>query len=165
MLSAVAALLLAQGAPQDYGKLLKDAKLGLGDAIGRGQKEIAGGTALSAYIEADEGQTRFFVFVAKGKETTELTIDPVEGKILQKKLLSEGEAKDDAKIAGAVKITLQKAIELALKKQAGQAVYADFDVDEKGPPEAEVDVYADGKVMRVYVNAVSGDILKTEEKK
>ena len=65
----------------------------------------------------------------------------------------------------AVKISLEDAIAAALKKVPGKAVYADFDVDEKGPPEAEVKVFAEGKVTSVLIHAVTGEVLKVEPKK
>jgi uncharacterized membrane protein YkoI len=149
----------AQSAP-DYAKLLENAKFSLSDALDKAAKEVDGGKAMSAYMEENEGKPRFFVYVAKGAKTVEVELDLKDGSLVEKQTLDD----DDSKIAGAVKITLKEAIATALKKVPGKAVYADFDVDEKGPPEAEVDVFADGKVTRVILHAGTGEVLKTEPK-
>jgi uncharacterized membrane protein YkoI len=159
--------LLLPGPAQDpdYAKLLKSATLSLGEALDRGAKEVAGGVPLTAYIEDNEGNPCFFVFVNKGKDTFQVAVDPKTGKVLEKETVPESDAKHDGSIVGALKITLAKAIETALGKVPGKAVYADFDLDEKGPVEAEVDVFADGKITRVFINGTTGEVLKTEAKK
>jgi len=149
----------------DYGKLLKSATLTLGEAIDRGAKDVADGVPLTAYIEDNEGNPCFFVFVNKGRDTFQVAVDPKTGKVLEKETVPESDAKHDASIVGALKITLAKAIEKALGKVPGKAVYADFDLDEKGPVEAEVDVFAEGKVTRVFVNGTTGEVMRTEAKK
>lgn len=161
----VAALLAASflafpKAGPDYATLLKNAKLTLSEAIDKASKEVPDWTPLTAYMEENEGKPCFFVYLAKDTKTVQVTIDLKEGTFVEKETLTD----DDSKILAAVKITLKKAIEIALKKVPGKAVYADFDVDEKGPPEAEVDVFADGKVTRVLVDGVSGEVTKTELK-
>jgi uncharacterized membrane protein YkoI len=154
-----AALQGAQAAP-DYAKMIKDAKLTLSEAVDKATKEVAGGTVVSGYMEENDGKPRYFIFVAKERKTIEVSIDLKEGTVAGKETLDD----DDSKLVGTLKITLSKAIETALKKVAGKAVYADFDADEKGPPEAEVDVFADGKVTRVYIDAVTGEVTKTAPK-
>jgi uncharacterized membrane protein YkoI len=144
--------------PPDYAKLLESSKLSLSDAIEKAQKEVPEAKPMSAYIEDNEGKPCWFVFLSKGAKTVEVTIDLKEGSVLSKETLDD----DDSKIAGAVKLTLVEAIQKAIAKAPGKAVYADFDVDEKGPAEAEVLVFADGKVTRVLVHAGTGDILKSE---
>jgi uncharacterized membrane protein YkoI len=155
--SLLAAILVAG---PDYGKLLKDAKLSLSEAIEKASKEVPDWKPLSAYMEENEGKPCFIVFVAEDRKTMEVTIDLKDGTLTGKEAATD----DDSKILAAVRITLKKAIEAALKKVPGKAVYADFDVDEKGPPEAEVDVFADGKVTRVFVDAVTGEVIRTEPK-
>lgn len=144
----------------DYAKLLEQAKISLGQAVEKGAKEVPGGTVVSAYFEENDGKPRFFLYVAKDTKTVELGLDLKDGSVLEKTTLDD----DDSKIVAAAKIPLTKAIEAALKKVPGKAVYADFDIDEKGPPEAEVDVFAGGKVTKVYVHAVTGEVIKTEPK-
>lgn len=147
-------------APQDpdYAKLLAGAKLSLTEVIEKGAKEVPGGTVVSAYLEENEGHPRFFLYIAKDKQTVEVGLDPKDGSVGEKETLPD----DDSKIVSAVKIKLTQAIATALKKVPGKAVYADFDLDEAGPPEAEVDVFANGKVTKVYVNALTGDVTKTD---
>ena len=157
-IAGVLLALLPGIAGPDYAKLLEKAKFTLSEAIEKGGKELPGGTVVSAYMEENQGKPRFFLYVAKERKTLEVSLDLVDGSVLEKETLPD----DDSKILSAVKITLQKAIEIALKKVPGKAVYADFDVDEKGPPEAEVDVFAGGKVTKVYIHAGTGEILKTE---
>jgi uncharacterized membrane protein YkoI len=156
LVSALAGLL----ADPDYAKLLQDAKFSLSEAITKATKEVPGGTPVSAYMEENDGKPRFFLYVAKDVTTVELALDLKDGTVTRKETLND----DDTKIVSAVKISLAKAIEIALNKVPGKAVYADFDLDEKGPVEAEVDVFAAGKVTKVYVNAVTGDVIKTESK-
>ncbi|HVR85681.1 MAG TPA: PepSY domain-containing protein [Planctomycetota bacterium] len=144
----------------DYAKLLEMAKISLTEAIAKASKEVPGGTPVSAYVEDNEGKPRFFLYVAKDTKTVEIAMDLKDGTVTQKETLNE----DDSKLVSATKISLAKAIETALKKVPGKAVYADFDLDEKGPVEAEVDVFAAGKVTKVYINAVTGDVIKTENK-
>jgi len=155
----VAALAGSQAAP-DYAKLLENAKFSLAEAIAKASKEVPGGTPISAYMEDNEGKPRFFLYLAKETKTVEVGIDLKDGTVTRKETLND----DDSKVVSAVKITLVKAIDIALSKVPGKAVYADFDLDEKGPVEAEVDVFAAGKLTKVYVNAVTGDVLKTEDK-
>jgi uncharacterized membrane protein YkoI len=155
----LAALQDAPAAP-DYAKLLKDAKLTLSEALDKVMKEVPEGTILSAYMEENEGKPRYFLYVAKGLKTVEVSIDLKDGTVTGKETLDD----DDTKLVAAVKITLSQAIATALKKVPGKAVYADFDADEKGPPEAEVDVFADGKITRVYIDAVTGEVIKTAPK-
>jgi uncharacterized membrane protein YkoI len=144
----------------DYAKLLENAKFSLADAIAKASKEVPGGTPVSAYMEDNEGKPRFFVYFAKETKTIEIALDLKDGTVTQKETLNE----DDSKVVSAAKISMSKAIETALNKVPGKAVYADFDLDEKGPVEAEVDVFAGGKVTKVYINAVTGDVIKTEAK-
>jgi uncharacterized membrane protein YkoI len=151
-----------QGRPAapDYAKLIKAAKLTLSEAVEKAAKEVAGGTVMSAYMEENEGKPRYFLYVAKGRKTVEVSIDLKDGTVSGKETLDD----DDSKLVGAVKITLPKAIETALAKVPGKAVYADFDDDGKGAAEAEVDVFADGKVTRVFIDASTGEVLKTAPK-
>jgi len=158
--SIIVAALLGGAADPDYAKLLLDAKVTLSEAIEKGLKEVPGGTVLSAYIEENEGKPRYFLYVAKGQKTLEVSIDIKDGTVSGKETLDD----DDSKLVASLKITLPKAIEAALKKVPGKAVYADFDADDKGPAEAEVDIFADGKVTKVFIDAATGEVLKTEPK-
>ncbi|HXX94770.1 MAG TPA: PepSY domain-containing protein [Planctomycetota bacterium] len=159
-LLASAIFLAPSAAGPDYAALLKDAKIPLSEAIDKASKEVPDWTPLSAYMEDNEGKPCFFVYLAKDRKTVEVSIDLKSGSIAGKETLDD----DDSKILAAVKISLKKAIEIALQKVPGKAVYADFDIDEKGPAEAEVDVFADGKVTRVLIDAVKGEVIKTEPK-
>jgi uncharacterized membrane protein YkoI len=156
------ALAVLQGRPAapDYAKLIRSAKLTLSEAAERAAKEVAGGTVVSAYMEENEGKPRYFVYVAKGRKTVEVSIDLKDGTVSSKETLDD----DDSTLVGAVKITLPKAIQTALAKVPGKAVYADFDDDGKGPAEAEVDVFADDKITRVFIDATTGEVLKTAPK-
>ncbi|HLY12503.1 MAG TPA: PepSY domain-containing protein [Planctomycetota bacterium] len=153
-------LLVALRQDPDFAKLLEKAKYTLTEAIAKGKKEVPGGKVLSAYLEENDGNPRYFLYIALGQKTVEVALDLKDGTLSNKETLDD----DDSKIVSAVKITLEEAIATALKKVPGKAVYADFDVDEKGPPEAEVNVFADGKVTRVLIHAVTGEVLKTEPK-
>jgi len=156
----VGALAGLQGDP-NYAKLIEDAKFSLAEAIAKAAKEVPGCTPVSGYMEENEGKPRFFLYVAKETSTVEIALDLKDGSVTRKETLND----DDSKIVKAVKISLVKAIEIALNKVPGKAVYADFDLDDKGPAEAEVDVFAAGKVTKVYVNAVTGDVIRTEAKR
>jgi uncharacterized membrane protein YkoI len=154
------AAFLGGTADPDYAKLLQDAKVTLSEAIEKGLKEVPEGTVVSAYIEENEGKPRYFLYVAKGTKTHEVSIDIKDGTVTGKETLDD----DDSKLVASLKISLSKAIEAALKKVPGKAVYADFDADDKGPAEAEVDVFAEGKVTKVFINAATGEVIKTEPK-
>jgi uncharacterized membrane protein YkoI len=160
ILALLWACLAFRPAGPDYAALVKDAKFSLSEAVDKASKEFPDWTPLSAYMEENEGKPRFFVYFAKDTKTVEVALDLKDGSVVAK----DAQTDDDSKILAAVKITLKKAIELALQKVPGKAVYADFDLDEKGPPEAEVDVFADGKVTRVLIDAVKGEVIKTELK-
>jgi len=151
-------LSLVWGAPPDYAKLLEGAKNTLSEAVAKAAKEVPEGKPLSAYIEENEGKPAWFVYLAKGQKVVEVKVDLKEGTIVAKETLDD----DDSKLAAAVKITLEESIQKALAKVPGKAVYAEFDLDEKGPVEAEVLVFAEGKVTRVLVHAGTGEILKVE---
>jgi len=157
---ALLLLSLSAQAPPDYAKLLESAKLTLAEAIEKGAKETDGGKAMSAYLEENDGKPRYFLYFAKGTKVVEVELDLKDGSLIEKRTLDD----DDSKIAGAVKISLKEAIATALKAVPGKAVYADFDIDDQGPPEAEVDVFASGKVTRVLIHAQTGAVLKTEPK-
>jgi len=154
---AAAGLVCAFAGP-DYAKLLEKAKLTLSEAVEKATKEVPGGNVVTAYMEENGGKPRFYLYVAKDHKTMEISLDLSDGTVTEKETIQD----DDSKIVGAVKIKLAKAIEIALQKVPGKAVYADFDIDEKGPPEAEVDVFAGGKVTKVYIHAVTGEVLKTD---
>jgi len=72
------------------------------------------------------------------------------------------EAERDAKALEATKITLTQAIDAALKKVEGKAYDASFE-DDSLEPMYEVEVLKDGKSFQVYVDGVTGEVIRSRE--
>jgi uncharacterized membrane protein YkoI len=149
----VYALVLVLAADPDYEKLLKQAKLTLVEAIGKAD----GGTVVAAALEDDNGDVVFAIHVAKGNKTKEVILDVTEGKVVES---NEDGGEDDSKAVAAAKISIKQAIEKALKKVPGKAVTADLDMAEDGKPDYEIGIFANGKVTKVTVNAVTGEVIE-----
>jgi uncharacterized membrane protein YkoI len=136
------------------GKLLKEAKLTLGEAVGKALTEAKEGVAVEAELEEEGGRTVFSINVAQGTKILEVLLDAKDGSVVEKAVENE----DQSAAAGAAKITLVRAIETALKKSPGSAVCAKLRMN-GGKPEAQIQVFADGKVAVVRIDAASGEIL------
>lgn len=90
---ATAALALARQDGDNEAQLLTKAKLSLPQAIERALAEVHG-SALSAELK-DGDQLAFVVEVVKQKQTYEVTVDALNGKILGKALDQKDRDEDD----------------------------------------------------------------------
>lgn len=72
--------------------------------------------------------------------------------------------RDDIRMLDEAKISLTQAIEVAEKHHNGRAFEAELDHD-RFVPVYEVKVVAEGKVYKVDIDGVSGEIRKVKEKK
>ncbi|MEW6544646.1 MAG: PepSY domain-containing protein [Nitrospirota bacterium] len=77
----------------------------------------------------------------------------------------EDEGKEKVEMATAAKVTIDQAIKTASEKVAGKVIEAELEKKhDKAVWEVEV-LTADGKVMEVHIDADSGAVIDTEEKK
>lgn len=139
-------------------KLLKEATVSLPEAVEKALPEIKDGNAVAARLKEDKGRVLFVVSIAQGETATRLSIDAKTKEIVEKAALK----KSYAKLLGASKVTLAKAVEVAVAKVPGKATRVGFEL-KKGKPIAEVIVFKDGKSFEVKLDAVSGSVIKVEE--
>jgi uncharacterized membrane protein YkoI len=138
---------------QDYPELLKDSKISLVEGIALGLKEAREGVVCKAELEGDK-EVHWAIDVAQGSKVLAVDIDVKTGKVVG----TDTENADLSRVAKAAKITLARAIEVALKKSPGQAVAAEFRLaGEKA--QAYVKVLVKGKVRAVTVDAETGEIV------
>ncbi|MFO0700861.1 MAG: PepSY domain-containing protein [Nitrospira sp.] len=77
----------------------------------------------------------------------------------------EKEKKGKAEMAAAAKVTIDQAIKTASDKVAGKVIEAELEKERKKLVwEVEV-VTAENKVMEVYIDAETGDVIDVEEEK
>src|SRR5580765_4930622 len=135
---ALACLSSARPSPE---RLLKEAKITLPEAIELSLPEIKDGSAISARLREEKTRILYVVNVAQGETATRMSIDAKTKEIVSKTPVK----KSYAKLVGASKISMAKAIEIALTKKAGKATRVSFEL-KKGKPVAEVLVFLDGKL-------------------
>lgn len=148
-----ACLLSLVGDGTDYASLLKDAKLNLAEALDKGTAEAKTGFASWVMINRIDGKVVFEVDVTQGPKTVEMTLDAKEGKVVT----SDTDEDEDAEAPKEPKLTLKKAVELALKQVDGKAVEAELLLDD-GQQDAYVKVFADGQVYMVVVDGDKGAV-------
>jgi uncharacterized membrane protein YkoI len=156
----VAALAGSRAPAQDWAKLLQTAKSPLTEAVGKALADAKEGVATGVEIEDEGGKIRYSIDVAQGAKKTEYVFDAADWKLLEKATEDE----DQSKLVKAAKISLVQAIEAALKKAPGHAVLAELELD-GDKPVATVKVFGAGKLTKVTVDAVSGEVTKAEEAK
>jgi uncharacterized membrane protein YkoI len=139
-------------------KLLKEATVSLPEAVEKALPEIKEGSAVTARLKEDKGRVLYVVSVAQGEGAVRLSIDAKTKEIVEKASLK----KNYAKLIGASKVTLAKAVEAAILKVPGKATRVHFEL-KKGKPVAEVIVFKDGKSFEVKLDAVTGSVIKVEE--
>ena len=139
---------------EEYGPLLKEAKVSLSEGIALGLKEAKEGVVFKAELEGDK-VIHWAVDVAQGTKVLSVDIDARTGKVVE----TDTESADHSNVVKASKITLAQAIEVALKKvSGGQAVAAELRLDGE-KPQAIVKVFAKDKVKTVTVNAETGELV------
>jgi uncharacterized membrane protein YkoI len=96
--------------------------------------------------------------VAQGSKILEVNLSAKTGEVVE----TDTENEDQSKLVQAAKITLKQAIEAALKKAPGKAVAAELEMKD-AKVQAEVKVFADGKVQKVYVDGTTGQVTAIKE--
>src|SRR5260221_5206229 len=152
---ALAGLSSARPSPD---RLLKEAKFTLPEAVEIALPEIKDGSPIFARLREEKSRILYVVNVAKGETATRMSIDAKTKEIVSKTELK----KSFAKLIGASKISMAKAIEIALTKKAGKATRVGFEL-KKGKPVAEVLVFLDGKLFEVKLDAVTVSVIKVNE--
>jgi len=160
LLIAVAALCLSTRAfanavqEAEYEALLKDSKVSLSEGIEKGLAEAKSGIVYKAELEGDK-TTHWAVDVSQGAKVLAVDIDVKTGQVVG----TDEEATDKSKLAQSAKITMLKAIEIALQKAPGKAVAAELKLDgEKAL--FDIKVLSKKKLKTVKVDAVSGEVAK-----
>jgi len=139
-------------------RLLKEAKFTLPEAVEIAVPEIQDGSPISAGLREEKSRILYVVNIAKGETATRMSIDAKTKEIVSKTELK----KSYAKLIGASKVSMAKAIEIATTKVAGKATRVGFGL-KKGRAVAEVLVVLDGKLFEVKLDAVTGSVIKVEE--
>jgi uncharacterized membrane protein YkoI len=142
----------------DYAALLKDAKLSLAEGVEKGLAEAKEGIVVRAELEGDK-TTHWAIDVSKGDKVLAVDIDVKTGRVVGSDLENE----DQSKLAKSAKVTIQKAIEIALKKIPGQAVGAELRLAAE-KPQFDVRILAKDKVKSVKIDALSGEIAGKQAK-
>ncbi len=139
-------------------RLLKEATVTLPEAVEIAVPEIKDGSPISARLEEKRGRILYVLDIATGETATRMSIDAKTKEIVSKTELK----KSYAKLIGASKVSMGKAIEIATTKVSGKATRAGFGL-KKGRAIAEVLVFLDGKLFEVKLDAVTGSVIKVEE--
>ncbi|MBI3854429.1 MAG: PepSY domain-containing protein, partial [Planctomycetes bacterium] len=137
----------------EYAALLKDTKISLSEGIEKGLAEAKEGIVYKAELEGDK-TVHWAVDVSKGAKVLAVDIDAKTGGVVGTDL----EDADQSKLAKSAKITILKAIEVALKKTPGKAVSAVLKLNGEDA-EFDVKILAKDKLKAVKVDAQSGEII------
>jgi uncharacterized membrane protein YkoI len=145
---------------EDPGKLLQQTGYTLSAAIAKAVKEAKEGTPVLAELEEEDGKVVYSIEVAQGGKIVEVNLDAKTGELVKK----DTENEDKSKVAQACSVPLSKAIETAVQKVRGQAFHAKAEIAE-GKAQIEVKVLSEGKIQKVLVDGVTGDVLAVKTKK
>ncbi|HXG62401.1 MAG TPA: PepSY domain-containing protein [Planctomycetota bacterium] len=138
--------------------LVKEAKITLAEALEKARAEVKEGTPVSCELTSRKGVVQYAAVFARGSAGLSVALDPKTGAVLGKAEV----AKDFSKAAAAAKISLAKGIEIATKRVPGQATDVELEFED-GRAVLEVEVFADGKVFEVEIDAQTGQVLEVEE--
>lgn len=155
----LAAILLTTAGDRELEGLLKRSAYPLGDAIAKALEIARTGVVLSAELEEEDGRAVYSVEIAQGRKTLEVVLDARTGELVEKAL----EDDDQDSLAGACKISLARAIEIAKAKVSGQAFAAEAERDDDKPV-LEVKLLGDGKVHKVKIDPATGEVLKVRSR-
>jgi uncharacterized membrane protein YkoI len=139
-------------------RLVKEAKISLPQAVEAALPGIQDGSPVSARLREEKSRILYIVNVAQGESALRVSIDAKTKEIVAKTPLP----KSYAKLIGASKVSMVRAVEIATAKVAGKATRVEFEL-KKGKAVAEVLVFLDGKLFEVKIDAVTGSVLKVEE--
>jgi hypothetical protein len=102
------------------GKVLAEATVPLNQGLKAGERE---GTPISAKYEIENGTLQLSVYTIKGDKFSEVVVDHKTGTIKKAEIITDGEdlgdAKQQSQAMAKAKIPLDKAVENALKENAG----------------------------------------------
>jgi len=155
MLGMILACLSTRSSPD---RLLKEAKVTLPEALETALPEVKDGTPVWAGLREENGRVLYLLNVARGEGAVRMSVDARTREIVSNVPLK----KSYAKLMGASKISMAKALEVALARVAGKATGVEFEL-KKGKAVAEVKVFLDGKLYEVKIDAVTGSVLKVEQ--
>ena len=164
-------------------KALAAAKVTMLQAIETAEKEGKGAKPFKADLELDEGKLLFDVELLAGANGPEMEIDAISGKVVKIESVEEQEKEDAAegnkqseeeqqeekekaeaaKVLPIAKVTLAKAVEIAMQETHSKAFKAEFK-PENGQPRYEIQVAGADKCSEVVVDGVTGKVLETEIK-
>lgn len=152
------------------GMAAENAGIDLQKAIAISIESTGGGKALEAKSEHEDGKMLFEVEVLKEGKVTEVSVDATTGKVVESstenfisKFLNFGENKKRDVIANA-KITLEEAIEIALKDQNG--IVTEAETKFKNDTDFfEVTVLSETKEVELQISPVDGKIIKKKIEK
>lgn len=138
--------------------LVKEAKITLAEALEKAGAEVKDGTPVSCELTSRRGAVQYAAVFARGSAGVSVSLDPKTGAVLGKADVR----KDFSKAVAAAKVGLAKAIEIAAKRVPGKATDVELEFED-GKAVLEVEVFADGKVFEVEIDAETGQVLEVEE--
>lgn len=159
-LSGTAGLVRRAFPQDDPEKLIKQAAFPLQEAITRAAKEVKDGVPVLVEIENEDGRIIYSIEFAQGNKIHEVNLDAKTGELVKK----DTENEDKSGIAKACTFSLTKAIEIALQKVSGVAFEADAEVAD-GKGRIDVKILHEGKVKKVILDGVSGEVIAVKSKK
>ncbi|MCD2511794.1 PepSY domain-containing protein [Comamonas endophytica] len=144
--------------PAQWQAALQQTRITLAQAIDNAEAAAAG-RAIDAQLEIDEGAPRFEVeLITPQGAHTEVHVDAGTGAVLRQQDKGPASTKDRQRLEGS-RITLQQAIDAALRHTPGTAVDADFGND-WGRSVISVDVLTPtGQRMEVKLNPANGALI------
>jgi uncharacterized membrane protein YkoI len=144
----------------DEEALLKKAAYSLTEAIQKATAIAKEGVVVSADLEDDNGKAVFVVEFAHEKKVIEVKLDAATGELLTKEI----EDDDKSDVVKACKLPLTRGIQIALEKVPGKVLGAEAEIEDDKPI-LEMKIFADGKLLKVKVDAVTGAVLKIKGRK
>ena len=148
--------------------VLEKSKIELLKAIETAQEKIPKGKPIHATTEQENSKFLFLVFLLVGDSVTEVEIDAVTGEVVEVEEGEDDEVEDLAetkKVLASSRITFAQAIATAKGKvEDGKPFECEMELDD-GNSIIEVELLTGTKVMKVEIDAISGEVLEVEEEK
>jgi uncharacterized membrane protein YkoI len=160
ILTVLIAASAAAAGDDEVAALLKKAAYPLTEAIRKATPIAKEGVLVSAELEAQDGRAVYVVEFALDKKVIEIKLDAATGELLKKDL----EDDDKSDVVKACKLPLAKGSEIATAKVPGKLVAAEAEIEDDKPI-LETKIFADGKLLKVKVHAVTGEVLKIKGRK
>jgi len=160
ILTVLVAATTAAAGDDELAALLKKAAYPLTEAIQKAAPIAKEGVLVSAELEDEDGRAVYVVEFAVDKKVVEIKLDAATGELLKKDV----EEDDKSAVVKACKLPLLKGIEIAAAKVPGKLVAAEAEIEDDKPI-LETKIFAGGKLLKVKVDAVTGEILKIKGRK